>query len=59
MKKKHAMGTLEEKNLHGKYSKTPVFKLFKMFHVLDMCFNNQVKFQVVKKKTISTLKKIL
>lgn len=58
MKKQHAMGTLEEKNLHGKYSKNLVFKLFKMFHVIDMHFNNQVKFQAVKEKTISTLFKM-
>lgn len=41
------MGTLGEKNLHGKYPKSLCIKIFRMFHVTDRWFNNQVKFQAV------------
>lgn len=52
------MDTLEEKNLLGKYPKSLCSKLFKMFSVIDMWFNNQIKFQEVEEKTISPLFKM-
>lgn len=49
------MGTLGEKNLHGKYPKSLCIKLFRMLHLIDRWFNNQVQFQAVHEKTVSTL----
>lgn len=52
------MGTLEEKNLYGKYPKSLCFKPFKIIYVIHMWFNNQVEFQTVEEKTILTLLKM-
>lgn len=49
------MGTLGEKNLHGKYPKSLCIKLFRMLHLIERWFNNQIQFQAVHEKTVSTL----
>lgn len=49
------MGTLGEKNLHGKYPKSLCIKIFRMFHVTDRWFNDQVNFKLFKKRLLSTV----
>lgn len=49
------MGTLGEKNLHGKYPKSLCIKLFRMLQLTDRWFDNQVQLQAVHIKTAPTL----